>query len=127
MLQEGGLPRHWTRALTLVAGVSLGAAAVWWLLPRNGRVAKRESGCDLDRIQVKLSELPGGEQVGVRDLGGGIMEAFGAAPDAEAVFRVLTALREEPGVEFVINRIWTPGLAQERSTDLTHPRRQSQG
>jgi hypothetical protein len=55
------------------------------------------------------------------------MEAYGAAPDAEAVFRVLTALRAEPGVQFVINRIWTPGLAQERSTDLTHPRRHSQG
>jgi hypothetical protein len=78
-------------------------------------------------MQNRLTQLAGCEQVCLRDLGGGIVEAFGAAPDAEAVYRVLATIREEPGVEFVVNRIWTPGLAQGRSADLSHWRRNSHG
>jgi hypothetical protein len=128
MLQGTRFDRLWTKAATLIAGLSAGAMAVWWLSPRVGRATRAAASSGLDTMQGRLAGVPGCDQVCVRDLGGGIVEAFGAAPDGEAVSRVLAVLRGEPGVVYVVNRIWTPASASARSPDLTHPpRRQSQG
>jgi len=77
---------------------------------------------DLGRLRAHLHEVPGGERVRLRDLGGGIVEALGEAPDADAVERVLSRLREEPGVAVVVNRIWTES-AHGTAADLVHFRR----
>jgi hypothetical protein len=127
-MQHGSrLERFWARAATLLAGLSAGAMAVWWLSPRTGRGAGSEGSPRLDSLQSRLEGVSGAARVCLRDLGAGIVEAFGEAPDAEAVERVVAALREEPGVSFVVNRIWTPASAEVRSADLTHsPRKRSQ-
>jgi hypothetical protein len=75
---------------------------------------------DLGALRYTLADIPGSEQVHLRHLGGGIVEALGAAPDAATVHRVLTALRSADGVNVVVNRIWTPSSARERKPDLSH-------
>ena len=126
MQHASKLERFWTRAATLVAGVSAGAMAVWWLSFRGGRRAGSAGSPRLDSLHGRLETISGAARVCLRDLGAGIVEAFGEAPDAEAVERVVAALKQEPGVAFVVNRIWTPASAEARSADLTHSRRRSQ-
>jgi hypothetical protein len=87
---------------------------------RSARERKGDGALDLDALRVALTGIPGSEQVHLRDLGGGIVEALGAAPDSATVQQVLAALREVEGVTVVVNRIWTPSSARERKPDLSH-------
>jgi hypothetical protein len=80
---------------------------------------------DLDALRASLAVVSGSERVHLRDLGGGIVEALGEAPDAETVHRALDALRAGEGVSVVVNRIWTPASATERAADLSHSPRVS--
>jgi hypothetical protein len=106
-----------SRFSILVAGVSVGAMAVWLLSQRNGRIAKRR-GTDLGLLEGALAQIPECRGVRLRDLGGGIIEAFGSAPDAEAASRATAVLRELCGSGYVVNRIWTP-TSRERRGDLS--------
>jgi hypothetical protein len=78
---------------------------------------------DLGALRARLSDISGSERVHLRDLGGGIVEALGSAPDRETVQRVLDTLRDAEGVSVVVNRIWTPSSATERAADLSYARR----
>ena len=95
-----------------------GDAAARGLRERRARDA--DPGLDLDGLKADVASIPGCEQVHLRDLGGGIVEALGAAPDSNTVHQVLTSLRAAPGVTVVVNRIWTPASARERKPDLSH-------
>lgn len=63
---------------------------------------------DLEALTRRLSALPCGERVRVRDLGEGIVEVVGAAPDEATARALLDAAGGAPGVEVVVNRVWTP-------------------
>ena len=122
-----GLRSHklMSRLSILVAGAAAGAAAVWLLSQRRTRAAATR-GPDLRSMQDRLSELPECEGVRLRDLGDGIVEAFGSAPHADAVSKALAVLKDQAGAVFVVNRIWTPTSARERPADLSHtPRMRS--
>lgn len=66
---------------------------------------------DLIGLQLRLDALPGGQEIRVRDLGDGIVEVVGSAPDAESVEALVSILADEPGVDVVVNRVWTPESA----------------
>jgi hypothetical protein len=89
------------------AGATAGVAAFWLLSRRAEPIGARTAALDLPGLEAATRELSGGEHVSLRDLGGGIVEAFGDAADADAVERVLSFVRERPGVSVVVNRIWT--------------------
>jgi hypothetical protein len=82
--------------------------------------APRAPDLDLDGLRVALASIPGTEQIHLRHLGGGIVEALGAAPDPATVHQVLTVLRMGAGVTVVVNRIWTPASAHAKKPDLSH-------
>jgi hypothetical protein len=82
--------------------------------------APRAPDLDLDGLRVALAAIPGTEQIHLRHLGGGIVEALGAAPDPGTVHQVLTVLRTGAGVTVVVNRIWTPASAHGKKPDLSH-------
>lgn len=63
---------------------------------------------DLGALRRRVETLPSGEGVRVRILGDGIVEVVGSAADAAAARALLDAVAEEPGVEIVVNRVWTP-------------------
>jgi hypothetical protein len=98
---------------------ALGGAAQVPRAPRERR-GEGEGALDLERLRAGVAAIPGCEQVHLRDLGGGIVEALGAAPDPGTVHHVLAALRGVPGVSVVVNRIWTPASAGARKPDLSH-------
>ena len=79
-----------------------------------------ESSVDVDALRASLAAIPGSEQIHLRHLGGGIVEALGAAPDPATVHHVLAVVRTGPGVTVVVNRIWTPASAHARKPDLSH-------
>jgi hypothetical protein len=101
----GGLGR-WSSAIDSVRGERLRAP--------------RAPDLDLDALRVALAQIPGTEQIHLRHLGGGIVEALGAATDPGTVHQVLTVLRTGAGVTVVVNRIWTPASTQGRKPDLSH-------
>jgi hypothetical protein len=82
--------------------------------------APRAPDLDLDGLRVAVAHVPGTEQIHLRHLGGGIVEALGAAPDPGTVHQVLTVLRTGAGVTVVVNRIWTPVSAHGKKPDLSH-------
>ena len=88
--------------------------------PKRRKLEDPDAPLDVDALRATLADVSGSEQVHLRHLGGGIVEALGAAPDAAAVHRVLSALRSAEGVTVVVNRIWTPSSARERKPDLSH-------
>jgi hypothetical protein len=101
-------------------GQALGGAAAQTLRgARERRGRGEETPLDLERMRAEVAAIPGCDQVHLRDLGGGIVEVLGAAPDPNTVNLVLTSLRDEPGVSVVVNRIWTPASAGERKPDLS--------
>jgi hypothetical protein len=59
-------------------------------------------------LRIRLDGLPGGDAVRIRALGEGIVELIGSAPDDGVAADLLAAAAAEPGVEVVVNRIWTP-------------------
>jgi hypothetical protein len=87
---------------------------------RERRPRDSESALNLEGLKADIASIPGCDQVHLRDLGGGIVEALGAAPDSDTVHLVLTSLRAARGVTVVVNRIWTPASARERKPDLSH-------
>jgi hypothetical protein len=99
---------------------ALGGAVESLRSARERKLHEAESALDVEALRVVLAEIPGSEQVHLRDLGGGIVEALGAASDPHTVQQVLAALRSAPGVTVVVNRIWTPASARERKPDLSH-------
>lgn len=66
---------------------------------------------DLEALRVRVEGLPGGDGVRLRSLGRGLVELVGNAPDDEVASGLLGAVAAEPGVEVVVNRIWTPSSA----------------
>lgn len=66
---------------------------------------------DLEALRARLGELPSADGVRVRELGEGILEVVGRAPDDAAARALLEAVAAEPGVEVVVNRVWTPSSA----------------
>lgn len=105
-------------AALLAAGASLGALAAAWLSVRALRSGNGSTPVDLDALQGSLAEIAGSEDVHLRDLGEGIVEALGAAPDAEVVEQVLATLRAGSGVSVVVNRIWTQAPAPAATSRL---------
>lgn len=63
---------------------------------------------DPDRLQVRLEQLPCGDDCRVRSLGDGIVEVVGTCGSEEMARELIGAVSAEPGVEVVVNRVWTP-------------------
>lgn len=63
---------------------------------------------DPKSLRERIRGLPGGGDVGIRVMGEGIVELVGDAPSAEAARALLDEVRSAPGVEVVVNRLWTP-------------------
>ena len=121
---------HWWPQLLM--GAVFGAGVSWLAVRRRARGradpdegARRESNArerprlrarlkrvhvepDLVALTARLREWPGAEKLRMRSFGQGICELVGSAGgelDIAALIRVLAA---EPGVNTVVNRVWTP-------------------
>jgi hypothetical protein len=66
---------------------------------------------DPEALADALARCPGSDGVAVRTLGNGIVEVVGDAPDDDVVEVILAALADVPGVDAVVNRVWTPSSA----------------
>lgn len=66
---------------------------------------------DLEALRARLDRLPSGTDVQVRQLEDGILEVVGTARDGDEVRALLDAAAAEPGVQVVVNRVWTPSSA----------------
>ena len=78
------------------------------LASARGRFLGASGGPDLQALRARVGATAEGKEIEVRDLRGGILEVVGWAPDRAAVRRVLEVLAGAPGVEVVVNRVWTP-------------------
>lgn len=109
--------RRWSRSLDEAFDEAAGGLAT---------VRRRLLGAEeLDETSLgeRLAGLRCGDRCRVLVLGDGIVEVVGAC-DSDAVARtLLDAVAEEPGVEVVVNRIWTP--ASDDPAPVTSPVRPS--
>lgn len=71
---------------------------------------------DLQAARRRIAAIEGTGGVRVRELGVGIVELSGEADEA-ASLQSERDLRALPGVEAVVNRIWTPSSADPRQID----------
>lgn len=99
----GGGRTPWLSAL-FVAGAAAGIVGGLAFLKSRG---PRPS-LDPRRLRERIRGLPGGREVGIRIMGKGIVELVGDAPSAEAARLLLNEVRSAPGVDVVVNRLWTP-------------------
>lgn len=76
------------------------------------RVTEDGAEPDLPGLRARLDALPGGHGVRLHDLGGGIVEVVGVAETDEVARALLSAVSGCPGVDVVVNRVWTPSSAR---------------
>jgi uncharacterized membrane protein len=76
---------------------------------------------DVEGLRSRLAGLPEGRDLEIRDLGEGIVEVIGHAEDQEVVQRVLDVLAAAPGVNVVVNRVWTPSSLSPGDAQLPSP------
>lgn len=89
----------WDAALD---GASGGIAAARQL------VAAEAVELDADELQERVAGMACSTACRVRLLGTGIVEVVGSCASDEDARALLDALAAEPGVEVVVNRVWTP-------------------
>lgn len=73
-------------------------------------------GPDLEALEERLGTIAGSEGCHVRLLERGIVEVVGSAEDEATLQEVLDAVAAEPGVEVVLNRVWTPSSSAPGAT-----------
>lgn len=93
-------------------------AGAMWGLDQARELMSGSAAPDLVALRRRVAALPGGERVGVRDLGEGIVEVVGSLPDDATARVLLDAVAAEPGVEVVVNRVWTPSSADHNVSGL---------
>lgn len=93
-------------------------AGAAWGLDRARDLLTKPAPLDLVDLERRVAALPSGRRVRVRALGSGIVEVVGSAPDDEAARAVLETVEAAPGVEVVVNRVWTPSSAVRNVSDL---------
>lgn len=93
-------------------------AGAAWGLDRARDLLTKPPPLDLVDLERRVAALPAGRRVRVRVLGSGIVEVVGSAPDDEAARVVLETVEAAPGVEVVVNRVWTPSSAVRNVSDL---------
>jgi hypothetical protein len=76
---------------------------------------------DVEVLRSRLAEVPEGRDLEIRELGEGIVEVLGHAEDQEVVQRALDLLAAAPGVDVVVNRVWTPSSLSPGDPHLASP------
>ena len=71
----------------------------------------REDTVDLTELERLIAESPCAKECHLRQLGDGIIEVVGECDSEQAAERLLSVLTLAPGVEVVVNRVWTPASA----------------
>lgn len=62
---------------------------------------------DEEALEEMLAKTPGSSGCRLRFLSDGIVEVVGSCASEEALTEILDALAAAPGVEVVVNRVWT--------------------
>lgn len=108
--RDGAGPGPWARAWDeAVEGAAAGLESARHLVRPHAEP-------DVQDLEERLAMIGGAEGCRIRALGPGIVEVVGSAEDEATLQAVLDTVAGEPGVDVVVNRVWTPSSSAPGGT-----------